>query len=267
MSLCSYHFSVDDVLDCLLEVSDREQGLFEHPFFAFLQQLHDLFDVKVDLYLFLRKLTGNAQRTLADVSESLKPSFQASPWIRFGPHALDNATPPYAQTLEAQREFCESVYDHILRFAGQERASRWVRLHYFSECYELATFFRSRQVDALLTTDKPALSYRLPESQNEQLARQGCTEFAGIRFVRSHVRLENLVDRSLDDLQLECELERQCAGSTCAVIFTHEYELARPEVREMTLRVFSWLRRKQLTPIDDMSLAISNALDSKVIRI
>lgn len=119
----------------------------------------------------------------------LRILLKTHPWIRFGPHALDSTTPPHTQTLAAQQEFCESFYNHIHRFAGRELASRWVRLHYFSDCCELATFFRSRQVDALLTTDKPALRYRLPVSQNEQLARQSDTEFASNHFVRSHVRL------------------------------------------------------------------------------
>lgn len=251
MSLCSYHFSVDDTLDCLLEVSDRDQYLFDHEFFSLLRQLHDQFNAQVELYLFLRKQCGGAHRSLADVSDSLKPAFQASPWIRLGPHALEFDTPPYAQTVEAQQAFCELTYEQILRFAGENCASRWVRLHYFSECYELATYFRSRQVEALLTTDKPAVSYRLPALQTEQLRQHGHTEFSGIRFVRTHVRIENLVERSLDDRQLASELERLCTGSACAVILVHEYELARPAVREMTFRVFAWIQRKQLIPIDD----------------
>lgn len=261
MPLRYYHFSIDDVLDSLLEASDQSDELFQHEFFDFLQRFHDRFNVNVDLYVFLQKQIGATLRTLDDVSGSLLPSFRDVPWIGFGPHARDDETPPFAQCPDDQRAFCESVYDQILRFAGPERCSRWVRLHYFSECFELGDYFQSRGVKALLTTDKPAISYRLPANQTDQLKRHGFTEYSGIGFIRSHVRLENLVERSLSERQLHGELDRLCGESTCAVIFTHEYELARPEVRDMAFRVGSWLESRQLESVDG-SMTFSNlALD------
>ena len=41
-------------------------------------------------------------------------------------------------------------YLAIAHFVGPRQASRWVRLHYFSECFELAPFWRDKGVEALL---------------------------------------------------------------------------------------------------------------------
>ncbi|HEY6565824.1 MAG TPA: hypothetical protein VIY86_15175, partial [Pirellulaceae bacterium] len=157
---------------------------------------------------------------------------------------FDDETPPYAQIPAEQRSFCDLIYSEIARFAGPDRTSRWVRLHYFSEAYELASYFQSRGVEALLTTDKPSVSYRLPPSETERLRTDGTVEFAGIRFIRSRLRVENLVGAPLDDQQLADVLERSCPSSSPAVIFTHECDLARREVRDMAVRVLTWLERR-----------------------
>ena len=36
-----YHFSVDDVFESLIEITDKGIEVFEHPFFSFLKELHD----------------------------------------------------------------------------------------------------------------------------------------------------------------------------------------------------------------------------------
>jgi len=67
-----YHFSVDDVFNALIEISDRKIDVFEHPFFAFLKELHDEFDTNIDLYVFFQRKINGKLRTLRDVSGSIK---------------------------------------------------------------------------------------------------------------------------------------------------------------------------------------------------
>ena len=239
-----YHFSIDDVLDCLLEVSRGSQSLFDYPFFSFLQQLNREFGASCDLYLFGRQSNEVGAPGLAMVPDHLQPELAAADWLRFGPHALERATPPHAQSVDEVRRTCEEIYRHILRFAGRGSLARWLRFHYFSECYEQAEWLRSYGVSTLLTTDKPACSYRLPWTNTEQLRNLGRTQYNGLNFVRSHIRTENLIDcygRELDD-----ELDRLVGNAECAVIFTHEYELEREEVRMATRRVLDWVRRRNL---------------------
>ena len=243
----AYHFSVDDVLGALLEVSDARMPLFEHPFFAFLRQLHDEFDVTVDLYLFYRTLVAGRSRTLAEISASVNESLDANPWLRLGPHALDRDTPPHAQSRADQQRTVGAIYAEIDRFAPAAHRSRWVRLHEFSECYEIARYLRSHGVDALLTTDKPAVSYRLPTRCRERLARRGRTVHRGIGLIRSDLRVEQLVAAGLSAVGVRRALDDLLRRRRRVVVFTHEYELARPAVREMTRIVLQHLASRAVS--------------------
>ncbi len=254
----AYHFSIDDSFDCLWRSSNgilAGDRASEIDLLAFFDDLHHQFDANIDVYLFFQQTSADRVVSLNDIASRTK-YFQDRGWLRFAPHAIDKATPPYSQPPTEAGAFYDLASEQIDRITGPNRHSRWVRLHYFSECYELAPLLRSRGVEALLTTDKPVGSYRLPRFETEQLKREGISQYAGIHFVRSHVRIENLANRCLNDDQLDSELDAICANSPCAVILTHEYELVQPEVREMTYRVFSWIQRRQLSSIADSKLRL-----------
>ena len=157
-----YHFSVDDVFASLLEMPDCE-SVPVPQMLRFLVDLHQSYGTQTDLYVFLQGTCGRRPRSLLDLSSRVCARVNALPGIRFGPHALDYATAPYAQSLEEQRRTFDELYRAIAHFVGPRQASRWVRLHYFSECFELAPFWRDKGVEALLLTDKEAIAYRLPE--------------------------------------------------------------------------------------------------------
>lgn len=247
-----YHFSIDDVFNCLFEVSRAPELILEHHFFRFLQQLHEDYHARVNLYAFLSGADQYQGKNLGDVSSQLKEYFQQAPWLLFGPHAINRATPPHAQPLAEQLDFCQATYRQLERFAGAAAFSTWVRFHYFSECYELAELLKKQRVAAILTTDKSVACYRLPPPQKAQLQRQGTTYYNGIEFVRSHIRVEDVVAALKSDDSLDDELSRRLGNADCAVIFTHEYELDRPEVRRMTRRIFDWVKRHRLQPIDTL---------------
>ncbi len=261
-----YHFSVDDVLDCLLSLTPNTRSLSECELINYFRELHNEFGAQVDFYTFLQHPQHAATRrqpngqsngddakpsptSLTDLPASLAPLFRKLPWLRLGPHALDRDTPPHAQSLKDQANFLEDTYREIVRFASSNSVSPWVRLHYFSECYEQAPVLNRFGTRGLFTTDKPAISYRLPNPQVEQLRKQGRTSYNELDFMRSHVRVENLADHTLTDRALWAELEGLTDHAECAVIFTHEYELVRPEVREMTKRIFRWLTQKNVIPL------------------
>jgi hypothetical protein len=236
-----YHFSVDDVLDGLLEASDRRLPLFEHPFFGFLQTLHQRHGSICHLYLFQRARRDGRLRTLAEVSDTLGSALRDSPWLRLGPHGLDFDTPPYTQSIPEQTAAFDAIYGEIRRFAPGAALSRWVRLHYFSESYELADYFRTRGVDGLFTTDRDAVSYRLPPTLRAELRERGMLEHAGLTAVRTHARVETLLaDRVAPERAVDAMLDRH----GFAVLMTHEIELLRPEVREMAEVLLRTLRAR-----------------------
>jgi hypothetical protein len=249
MALKFYHFSIDDVFNCLLEVSQSPELILQHHFFGFLQQLHHDFDAIIDLYVFLQGSDCYAGKSLEQVSSQLQSSFASLPWLRFGPHSQNRATPLHAQAIDQQLITCQATFEQIARFAGSSSFSQWIRFHYFSECFELAPYLKSQGVTTLLTTDKPAISYRLPPPQRGQLEKLGATDYNEIGFVRSHIRIEDLVGSMFTSDELDDELIRRVGKADCAVVFTHEYELNRPEVRTMTRRVMDWIQRKNLAPV------------------
>lgn len=236
-----YHFSVDDVFDAFVEVSDRRVPLFEHSFFAFLKRLHEDFGASVDLYLFYRKTMNGRCRTLDEVAASIGDALLEHPWLRLGPHALDWDTPPYSQTPPEQVRVFDAVYAHLDRFAAGGGRSKWIRLHHFSEAYENGPYFRARGVEALLTTDKPAVSYRLGDSERRQLEESGRIEYGGITLIRSHFRMEGLVDAGLEGAAAERALDAILERHGVAVLMTHESLLGRPDVRAMTLTALQHL--------------------------
>ena len=230
-----YHFSVDDVFDALIEVSDRQLPLFEHPFFRFLKEVHDEFGSHVSLYLFYQKSIQGRMRTLAGISEANAVAWEDNQWLQLGPHALDPETPPYAQSPSEQRKTFDAIYAELERFAAKGKRSKWVRLHYFSESYELAEYLKTKGVEALLSTDKEAVSYRLPIREKEQLRNEDVCAYRGMTFIRSHLRIETLVHDGVSSCAVYGAIKPILSRLGHIVIMTHEYELARPEVRAMTV--------------------------------
>jgi hypothetical protein len=236
-----FHFSVDDVFDAFIDVADRRLELFEQPFFGFLQALHAEFGVVVHLYVFHRKAVHGRRRSLEEVPETVGAALRRSRWLHLGPHALDYDTPPYAQTPDQQVRALDAIYAELDRFAPDASRSPWVRLHCFSETYEIASYLGDRGVSAILTTDKPAVAYRLPDALRRQLQEEGEVAFGGIRAIRSHFRLETLVAAGLTGARLAETLDAALSAHGRAVVMTHECEVPRPEVREMARAVLRHL--------------------------
>lgn len=218
----NFHFSIDDVFESLIDVS--------HPMIKFLDEI----DYPVDLYCFYQ----NKQKTLSDVSDDCLNYFKdTSCKIKFGVHGLDNDTPPYSQSSSEQIEVFNKIYLEFDRLGFPY--SKQVRLHNFSESYELANYFNVKGVDRLFTTDKDALLWRIPDHFKLMMNRHGYCDYNGIRFVQTNIRLENLIDESED--KIKSMLHNILATKEYPNIMTHEYELYRLEVREMGKFVIKYL--------------------------
>ena len=237
----SYHFSVDDVFAGLVEDG--------HPLLDFLSDFNSRHGARVDLYVFQRAAVAGALRTLDAIAPALACRLDGLEWLRLGPHGDDYETAPHAQTPADQRAMLARIFRTLDRAAPASGRARWVRLHYFSECFELAPELRAHGVDALLTTDKPVGSYRLPEPCRLGLLRAGRTEHAGLGFVRSHLRLENLAREAPPPGEVERRLDKILTAHGTVVIFTHEIDLMDERTRAMADRCFSHLRRVGVRPL------------------
>jgi len=134
------------------------------------------------------------------------------------------------------------IYNQIDRFAGKDMYCSWVRLHYFSELYEQGPYFAEKGVTALLTTDRPAGSYRMGEEVASQLNTFGFSRFNSTNFIRTHFRLEDFANARLSEGEIREEFVRTIKQYGFIVMLAHEYELTRPEVRSMLIQVMNVLK-------------------------
>ena len=244
-----YHFSIDDVIDSLIEVSDSSDDLFSHYFFQFLDNIHKKYNTNIDLYCFYQKIINNNMRTLNDISEKYKEIFVNNPWLRFGPHALDYDSPPYDQTPQQQIQIYDLIYDEIKRFSGNISKCELLRLHFFTESYELSSYFKTKNVHSLFTTDKPAIAYRLNDDIKSELDLKGIVKFNEIQFIRSHFRIETLVNENFSESKIS-ELIDNCLFNHGFVSFlTHERELINPKIQQTIEFVLDYLNKKNITSI------------------
>ena len=227
-----FHFSIDDVFDSLIEVTDKDIPLFEHPFFSLLKEMHDTYGIILGLHLFFQKEINGKLRSLREVRDLKKEIADAGGWIYFGPHALDYENAPYAQSRDEQIAVFNRTYDEIDRFAGKNSYAKWIRLHFYSESYELADYFKERGVTALFSTDKPVGSHRMPKNIKDQLNEAGRATYERMNFIRTHFRVEFFADDNLDESAIKNLIKESFAKYGYVIIYVHEYELKRQEVCE-----------------------------------
>ena len=244
-----YHFSIDDVIDSLIQVSDSSSDLFSNYFFEFLETIHKKYDVKIDLYCFYQKIFQNKLRNLTEVSDQYKKIFINNSWLRFGPHALDYDSPPYAQLPDQQIDVFDSIYKEIERFTGNPSKCEFLRLHFFTESYELSDYFQTHNIHSLFTTDKPDIAYRLDNDVKSILDSNGHVKFNKINFIRSHFRIETLVNENFSDSEI-CKLIENCLSKHEFVTFlTHERELIRPKVQTTIEFILSYLKDHKIMSV------------------
>lgn len=231
--LRAFHFSVDDVIDSLIEITDLDIPVFDHPTFQKFKDIHDKWGLTIDLYLFFQKEIDGVMRNLTEVRDVRKELREAGNFIKFGAHALDYDHPPYNQTPLELEEVFSKTYAEIKRFAGEDNYSQEVRLHFYSEMYELAQFFSKYGVSSLFSTDRDIGSYRMPPIHAEDLLLRGATLYEKLRFIRTHFRLEFLINDNLSKKQLSDLYEKMRVEHGHVVCYTHECEFSKPEIWDL----------------------------------
>jgi hypothetical protein len=232
-----YHFSIDDVFEELLEISDADGKLFDSPFFLFLKEMHEKYGTHSSLYLFYEKNIDGKFRSLKEI-KSFSKELVSIDWLHFAPHAKNFETPPFEQSVDEFNLVCENIYYEIDRIFGKKNASM-VRLHFYSEIYELADYFSSKKVVALYTTDRDVGAYRLPNVNAQELLLISYTLFNNIFFIRTHFRLEDITSKRFSDSDIFEMFDQYFKQYGFITIYSHEYELRRSEVRNTMRRCLS----------------------------
>ncbi len=218
----TFHFSIDDVFESLIEVSDKNIPLKKHWFFKILYELWKNYKIKTAIYLFYQKKMNGNIRTLKEV-KNIKDQIKEG-WIYFNFHGLDKHNPPFSQTTLNQKKTFEQIRSEIRRFAGKKYFSRFVRLHYYSEAFKLGEYFKKKKVKGLFTTDKKAISYNLPKKNNKELMNLGFSVFKKVKFIRTDFRIEKLSNK-LNQRRIKYLFLQKKSRKKNIIIYTHEYEL------------------------------------------
>lgn len=235
----NFHFSVDDVFETLIDISDKKVKLKNHWFFSQLFFLWKKFKIKSALYLFYEGNVSNKKRNLKEV-RNLKEELKDN-WLYFGPHALNYKSPPHKYTPKEQREHFKHIYSEINRFAGKKYMAKKIRLHEYSECYELSNFFKKYNAEALFTTDKDIGSHRMPHNRRSELINLGKTNYKNMNFIRTDFRVENLKD----DLNYNHVIfDDFFKKKKTITIYTHEYEMKKRKIKRSLVKNISLIAKK-----------------------
>jgi hypothetical protein len=228
----SFHFSVDDVLPALIEVTDKNIPLVDNQFFNQLRIIYEKYGVKTGLNLFYSHNIDGKVRYLSevrDIKEELKDG-----WLYFAPHSLDFDTPPYSQNINDQIKTLEMIMNEIKRIAGGYKASS-VRFHYYSECYEIAENILNHGINEIFITDKLIGSYKLPKSYIEEIIEKGSIRFNGLKVTRTNFRVENFANERFSKDKLTKSFSDILNKHSRIVIYSHEYEHSRKDVNKMLM--------------------------------
>jgi hypothetical protein len=226
-----FHFSVDDVFAAFF-ADPREAGK-DGDILRFLIALGADFGAVSDLYLFHEAEAKGARHSLDDLPSDRRAWLAEQDCLRFGPHAFDYETRPYEQSPAEQEQTFGALLASIDRFARPEQRSPLLRLHFFSECIELAPWFRARGVRGLFLTDKPAVTYRLDKAHRARLIRDGWTDADGFAFLTSHLRFERRLADGATHEAVIAEALVAVRRHGFVSLFTHEVDLRNPELRAM----------------------------------
>ncbi len=233
------HFSVDDVFKSLIEVTDKNIPLKKHWFFSQIYNLWKNYKIRTGLYLFYKGKINGKMRYLTEV-KNLKNELKEK-WIYFGPHALDFNSPPHKFSLKQQKIQIQKIYDQIDRFAGLKNLAKKVRLHEYSECYELADLFKKYNVNTLFTTDREVGAHRLPIKNRKELIKRGNTNYKHMNFIRTNFRVENLKK----NIKLnQIVFDRFFKKKKTIIIYSHEYELKKEKVKKLLKDNISLISKK-----------------------
>ena len=215
------HFSVDDVFKSLIEISDKNIKLQKHWFFSQFYNLWKKYKLKTGLYIFYEGEVDGRLRNLKEVRNITKEL--KGNWIYFGPHAHNFSSPPHKFSPKKQIEHLSKINFEIKRFSGEKFFTKQVRLHEYSESFELSNFFHKYKVSSLFSTDKPVGAHRLPKKNKYDLIKFGKTKFKKMKFVRTDLRIEILANNK--KISNQNQINEILKNRNFITIYTHEREL------------------------------------------
>ncbi len=233
------HFSIDDVLRSLIEVKDKKIKLIDHWFFSILYKIHSEYKINICLYLFYEEIINGKLRNLSEI-HSIRNQIKNN-WLLFGAHGLNYNNPPHKVPVTKQKKHINKIYKEIIRFAGRKNLASKVRLHEYSECFEIKSLLKKYNVKSLFSTDREIGSHRLKKFNSNQLLKKGFTTFKGMNFIRTDLRVENMIKNS--QKKILRKIQKLLEKKNFLIIYTHEYDLKNKNCRLTLKKIFKIINK------------------------
>ncbi|MBD5183281.1 MAG: hypothetical protein HDS97_00080 [Bacteroidales bacterium] len=213
------HLSLDDV-EVFADLIGNQQdydSLFQHPFMAFLQELHREYGMRITLYTYEHLRNGDGTDTLLeDMPLKYKNDFRkASDWLRIGYHS-SRAEFDSLVTVADFRDSYNNLNRAIAQFSDSSMIASTLRFHYFFAPDSLLNALTG--VKTLLCADDcNRLSYDLTASEAMTVAKRGRISKNEISYRRTDLRVD-------DNFRVLSDLKR-IENVDTLVVFTHEWKL------------------------------------------
>lgn len=212
------HLSLDDVevFGDLIRHQQDYDSLFQHPFMAFLQELHREYGLRITLYTYEYFGDGDIYTHIEDMPLKYKNGFRtASDWLRIGYHSRMSDFDSLVSVAEFSNSY-NRVNSAIAQFADSSMIASTLRFHYFFAPDSLLSALPG--VRSLLCADHDNLiSYNLTASETETVAKGKSIVKNAISYRRTDLRID-------DNFGILSDFKRLETVDTL-VVFAHEWKL------------------------------------------
>lgn len=234
------HMSIDDFFVTLKELTENETqyaSLFEHPIFAFFQEMHEKYNAAFHCYCFGEDTESGF--SLGNVTRKYRGEFeQNAHWLQFGFHGMhydavygDNGgTRVVNRDAEQAAEDYAFVMGQLVEIVGEKALDFNPRIHFFAATKECCRAWKYAKygIAGLLAADDTRYSYYHDTEQHDRLIAENIWYDAelDLTFRRTNIRLENEKDMEVLRSKIRAfEGELQ-------VVFTHECYLTQEEMQQ-----------------------------------
>lgn len=239
-------FTVDDNIRFLKELTENQYtSIFDHPYLAMYRQLHEKFDLKVQLNLFYRMEDFD----LSQMSEGYYEEFRRNAhWLKFSFHSDTETVNPYEFSgYDELYGDCKRVNDQIKRIASEAALAKTTTIHYCLATQEGLRALSDNQVKGLLglfgNWEDPRTSYGIGEADASKIRSGETVNVNGIDFAS--------IDIVLNRFSAECILTQleDLKDRECIRVMIHEqyfypdYKAYQPEFQEKLTATFEFLTK------------------------
>ena len=235
----SFHFSFDDVILCLQDITEHQDtynSMFENPFLGFLKEMHEQYGATFSLYCFTQKDDWRMEM----VTDRFKREFKANAdWLKLGLHL--NLNGGYKNYSETTAEQAKRDYDYcikqIMRITGSKHCiDRNPRLHNFAGNTESLLAMKNCRygIRGAMGADDRRNSYNLDSIQSKQLRTIGrfVDPTTGLQYISTQRRLEKADPTTFLNTE-----------KPILELFTHEGQFYKsPAIKKRIITALKWAK-------------------------